>query len=100
MAEEFERVADRRTDKRFAVRRLIAAAPIPADEWEAVEDLLAELVARAYIADHPEVLARGVGERLSAAAGLNVHPPRAPQRQEARRDRRTEDSSFSAPESA
>ena len=41
--------------RRFSVITRIAAEPMPVEEWQAAESLLARLVARAYAADHPEL---------------------------------------------
>ena len=39
---------------RFTITKRISPAPMTQVEWEACEELLAELVARAIAADHPE----------------------------------------------
>ncbi len=44
--------------RRFTVVTKIAAEPMPMEEWQAAESLLARLVARAYAADHPELFRR------------------------------------------
>ena len=54
-------MATTRRKGRFTVIARIAAEPLPAAEWDAAERLLAELIARAYAADHPELF----GPRLS-----------------------------------
>jgi hypothetical protein len=44
---------------RFTFIRTISPIPMTHAEWEASEDLLAELVARAIAADHPEWFGEG-----------------------------------------
>ena len=43
----------------------IAAEPMPVEEWQAAESLLARLVARAYAADHPELFRPAVAPNES-----------------------------------
>ncbi len=42
---------------------------MPAEEWEAAERVIARLIARAYVADHPELF----GPRLSQ--GVQTEDP-------------------------
>jgi hypothetical protein len=61
----------------------IAAEPMPAEEWQAAERLLARLIARAYTADHPELFGPRLSEVLekvkpgppAAAAAVAGAPP-------------------------
>jgi hypothetical protein len=43
-----------RKQRQFTFRATVAQEPMPVEEWQAVERLLARLTARAYAADHPE----------------------------------------------
>jgi hypothetical protein len=45
-----------RQKRQFTFMARIAEEPMPAEEWQAAERLLAKLVARAYAADHPDLL--------------------------------------------
>ena len=45
----------RKSKQRFTFKASIAAEPMPIEQWQAVERLLARLIARAYLADHPEL---------------------------------------------
>ena len=65
-------MAPRSAIRRFTVRRRIAAQAMPADQWEAVEGLLADLVARAYLADHPEATVAGARAGAATAPGDHV----------------------------
>jgi hypothetical protein len=69
--------------RRFTFRASIAQEPMPVEEWQAAERLLAKLVARAYAADHPELFHPAVTPSLStqssgppaAAAAVVGAPP-------------------------
>jgi len=45
-----------RRKRQFTFKASIAAEPMPAGEWQAVERLLARLIAKAYLADNPHLL--------------------------------------------
>jgi len=46
-----------RRKRQFTFKTSIAAEPMPAEEWLAVERLFARLIAKAYLADNPHLLA-------------------------------------------
>ncbi len=50
--------------KRISVVRRIAPDPMPPEQWEAAERLMATLVARAFAADHPELFGPRLPELL------------------------------------
>jgi len=52
----------------------VAAEPMPRHEWDAVERLLARLIARAYVVDHPELFRPAVAQSESEE---NSGPPAA-----------------------
>jgi hypothetical protein len=43
-----------KSKERFTITKRISPIPMTQAEWEACEELLAELIARAIVADHPE----------------------------------------------
>ena len=45
----------RKSKRRFTFKASIATEPMPAEEWNAVERLLARLIVRAYAADNPQL---------------------------------------------
>lgn len=67
-------VAAEKRRRRFPVVTKIAAEPMPMDEWQAAESLLARLVARAYAADHPELFRR---PEVHSRQELSSGPPAA-----------------------
>jgi len=75
---------NRQGRSRFRIVRRVAPEPMPAEEWQAAERLLARLIARAYAADHPELfrLAAGASDKAtltgpSAAARAEAATPAA-----------------------
>ena len=57
-------MASQRKRRQLTITCRIAAEPISPGEWEAAERLLAELIARAYAADHPELFGPCLSEVL------------------------------------
>lgn len=58
-----------RKKKQIAVRTEISPDPISPQSCVAAEEFIAELLARAYIADHPELFeATGKGLRIASAS--------------------------------
>ena len=47
---------------RFTFHKTISDEPMPDEEWEFAEKILAKLVAEAYAADHPEIFSPVEGE--------------------------------------
>ena len=45
-------------NSKFTVIRRISQEPMTQTEWEASEELLAEFIARAYAAEHPELFGK------------------------------------------
>lgn len=41
--------------RKIQIRKVASPEPMPAHEWQAAEEMLAKLIARAYAADHPEL---------------------------------------------
>ena len=54
-----------RKNTRFKFTRRFSDEPISKAEWENLEDLLARLIAQAYVDDHPELFAIGTGSHES-----------------------------------
>mgnify|MGYP001153993790 CR=1 FL=1 len=50
-------------NSKFTITKRISPTPMTQAEWEASEELLAEMIARAIAADHPEWF--GGGERIA-----------------------------------
>ena len=53
-----EKAAPASRRRRFTTRTQFSSTPMSSDDLHAVEHILAELVARAYAADHPELFRR------------------------------------------
>jgi len=56
-----EKAAHGRPRRRFATRTQFSSAPMSSQDFGAAEEILARLVARAYVADHPELFRRREG---------------------------------------
>jgi hypothetical protein len=51
---EIAAMAKKNAKQKFTFTNTISPIPMTQAEWEASEELLAELIARAIVADHPE----------------------------------------------
>ena len=53
-----------KTRREIHIKRVAANEPMRAHEWQAAEEMLAVLVARAYASDHPELFESKREDRL------------------------------------
>ena len=67
-------MSTRSRQRRIAVRTRTASQPMPPAECQAVERLLARLVARAWATDHPELFCPQPKPSSCEAAGSFVDP--------------------------
>ena len=61
-------MTSKKRKSRFTFHTVISDEPMPHDEWEAAEKILAKLVAEAYAADHPEIFGSAVEEEGARVA--------------------------------
>jgi len=55
----------RKNTSRITLTESVCSTPMTQTEWEAAEDLLARMVARAIAADHPKSFGRGESGRVT-----------------------------------